>query len=52
MIKLQKKKPAKYADRPSYPNIVDGYEGEFKAEFGNMLVKMSKQFGQKLSKIV
>lgn len=46
------KPKSKYKDRPTYPNIVDGYEGELKQEFGKMLVKMSKEFGQKLNKIL
>lgn len=49
---IKQKKIAKYLDRPAHPHIVDKYEGELKDEFGKMLVKMSKQFGQKLNQIL
>jgi hypothetical protein len=45
-------KPAKYKDRSEYPHITDMYEGELKAEFGDMLVDMSKEIGKKLNEIL
>lgn len=46
------KKPVRYKDRPIYPHITDKYEGELKQEFGNMLVNMSKDIGNKLNEIL
>jgi hypothetical protein len=46
------KKTVKYADKPMFPNISNPMEGELKVEYGKMLVRMSKQIGQKLSKVL
>jgi hypothetical protein len=47
-----KQKPKKYADKPIHEHIVREYEGELKGEYDKMLVKMSKDFGKKLSEIL
>jgi hypothetical protein len=51
-IKMIKQKPKKYGDKPVHEHIVREYENELKRGYDKMLVKMSKEFGQKLNEIL
>lgn len=47
----KKLKPV-YKDRSRFPNVTDGYEGDLKKEYDQMLIKLAKDFGNKLSQIL
>jgi len=49
-LKVIHKKEAKVTDPVRYPDVINGYEGEFKQDYVKMLQAMTKNIGEEMIK--
>ena len=51
-LKVIRKKEAKVTDPVRYPEVINGYEGQFKRDYVEMMQKMTLNIGEQIKKFI